>query len=120
MQSYDDFNKISFNPTKWFVTDSITGKLRPPRQNEFLQLLLENSDYSSYLSWIDEDQGLFKIHEPEKIASLWAKVKNRQTNGVMNYETFSRAIRHYYHTGLMIKTHKKHTFRFKLPLNCLS
>jgi hypothetical protein len=115
--STDDFNELSFDPKEWLITDTITGRDRPPRQNEFLLLLLENSYYSSYLSWLNKNEGLFKIHKPERIAILWTRVKNRQTNGIMNYKTFARGIRYYYQSGSMIKTNKKHTFRFKLPIN---
>ena len=111
---------VSNNPTEWLIIDAITGKFRAPRQNEFLYLLLENSSYSSYISWLNRNEGLFKIHEPERIATLWSQVKNRQTNGIMSYDIFARGIRYYYQTGSMVKTNKKHTFRFKLPLDYLS
>lgn len=111
-----DFNEIPLEAQEWLITDSITRKHRAPRQNEFLLLLLENLKYSSYVTWIDKSQGLFKINRPDQVAKLWNKVKNRHTNGLMDYETFARGIRFYYKSGQMIKTHKKQTFRFKLPL----
>jgi hypothetical protein len=118
--SNDNSNEISFNLKEWLIIDSISGKYRAPRQNEFLLLLLENPRYSSYISWLNINQGIFKIHETERVATLWSKVKNRQTTGIMMYSTFARGIRFYYKSGLMIKTHKRHTFRFKLPINSLS
>jgi hypothetical protein len=75
--------------------------------------------YSSYISWLNKDQGLCKIHQPDQVAILWGKVKNRKTIGIMNYEVFARGIRFYYKSGLMIKTNKKHTLRFKLPLHTI-
>ncbi|CAF0990015.1 unnamed protein product [Rotaria sordida] len=117
MQSNDDLNECSFNPREWLIIDSISRRPRPPRQNEFLYLLLERPYYSSYLTWLNKNEGLFKIHDPERVAKLWSKVKNRKTNGIMNYAKFARGLRFYYKTGSMIKTHKKHTFRFKIPIN---
>jgi hypothetical protein len=113
-------NEISINRKEWLIIDSTSGKPRAPRQHEFLLLLLAKPEYSSYISWTDKDQGLCKIHEPKQVTRIWEKVKGRQTNGVMNYETFSRGIRFYYKSGLMIKTHQKHILRFKLPLNIIS
>ncbi|CAF0810487.1 unnamed protein product [Adineta steineri] len=118
-QSDDDFNEIPFDAKEWFVHDSTAGKLRPPRQNEFLYKLLEDSRYSSHISWLDRNEGLFKIHDPNRVAELWIKVKSRQTSATMDYDTFSRGIRYYYKTGAMIKTHKKYTFRFKKPVNSI-
>jgi hypothetical protein len=117
MQSCNNSNEILFTPQEWLVNDSFSGKIRAPRQNEFLLLILKNPKYSSYISWLEKDEGLFKIHEPEQLAKLWTKVKNRQTTRTMDYETFARGIRFYYKSGSMIKTYKKHTFRFKLPIN---
>lgn len=105
---------ISFRSSDWLVMDTSTKKYRPPKQNEYLYLLLENQDYSSFASWVDRNQGTFKIHEPDRVAALWKLIKNRKTKGTMDYNTFARGIRYYYKSGLMIKTNKKHTFRFKV------
>ena len=105
---------IPFKVSDWTVCDKVTGRVRPPRQNEFLFLILENPRYATYVQWIDRKDGVFKILDPEHVASLWYRVKNRRTQGVMDYDTFARGIRYYYKTGLMIKTHRKYTFRFNL------
>ncbi|UJR27357.1 hypothetical protein I4U23_008649 [Adineta vaga] len=118
-KSCDDSIELYFDPKEWFINDSTTGKLRAPRQNEFLYFLLEDSRYSSYLSWLDRIEGLFKIHQPDRVVQLWTKVKNRQTNGTMDYDTFARGLRYYYQLGIMIKTHRKYTFRFKMSTNSL-
>ena len=109
-----DPTEVPFNARDWLVHDIATGKFRAPRQNEFLYLLLENPRYSSYLSWLNKRDGLFKIHQPQRVATLWRTVKSRKTYGVMDYDTFARGIRYYYKSGIMLKTHKKYTFRFKL------
>ncbi len=92
-------NEVSFNPQDFLITNSLSGKLRPPRQSEFLLLLLENPKYSSYITWLNKNEGIFKIHKPERVATLWRKVKNRHTNGDMDYGTFARGIRFYYKSG---------------------
>ncbi|CAF3575572.1 unnamed protein product [Rotaria socialis] len=109
----ENSHEVPFDHREWEICDPSSNRKRPPRQNEFLQLLLENSRYSSYVSWVDKSQGLFRILQPERVADLWKSVKCRQTQGKMNYETFARGVRYYYGTGLMIKTNKKYTFCFK-------
>ena len=113
-ESTDDLNEVLFQSGDWIVCDKITGKARAPRQNEYLHLILENPRYSSYIQWLNRREGLFKIHQPERVASLWHRVKNRRTQGFMDYNTFARGIRYYYKTGVMVKTHKKYTFQFKI------
>lgn len=110
----DDPTEVPFNPHEWLIQDLITRKVRAPRQNEFLYLLLENPRYTPYLSWLNKRDGVFKIHQPERVATLWRRVKSRQTHGVMDYDTFARGIRYYYKSGVMLKTHRKYTFRFKI------
>ena len=102
---------IPYFVNEWQIIDFSSGKARPPRQHEYLRLLLQNSRYASYATWIDRSQGLFKINQPEKVAALWQKVKNRHTEKEMNYNTFARGIRHYYGT-FMIRTNRKYTFQF--------
>ncbi|CAF3406431.1 unnamed protein product [Rotaria socialis] len=102
----------SFDHSYFLINDTEASKIRPPKLCEFLLLILNNPIYHSYASWIDDDSAVFKIHEPEKLASLWRRVKIRQTSGLMDYETFSRSIRYYYKSGLMLRTHKRHTYRF--------
>ncbi|CAF1277101.1 unnamed protein product [Rotaria magnacalcarata] len=109
----ENSHEVLFDHHEWEICDPSSNRKRPPRQSEFLQLLLENSRYSSYVSWVDKSQGLFRILRPERVADLWRKVKCRQTQGKMSYETFARGVRYYYGTGLMIKTNKKYTFCFK-------
>jgi hypothetical protein len=117
VQLSENLDDIPVDHTEFQIIDSYSCRKRPPRQNEFLELLLENSIYSSYVRWLDKKQGLFEILLPNQIVTLWEKVKSRQTNGKMNYQTFSRGLRYYYKTGVMIKTHKKYTFRFNRSTN---
>ncbi|CAF2346217.1 unnamed protein product [Rotaria sp. Silwood2] len=101
-----------FNANEWIIHDFSSLKMRPPKLSEFLRLLLYNPRYAAYTSWVNKNEGLFKIHNPAKVASLWKKVKLRRTHGPMDYESFSRGIRYYYKSGLMIKTYRRHTYRF--------
>jgi hypothetical protein len=110
--SDDNDDEEPFDSNEWTVEDKSGGKIRPPRLYEFLRLLLDNSRYTSYASWLNKDEGLFKIHKPSQVASLWKSVKVRKTNGSMNYDTLARGIRYYYQSGAMIKTHTKHTYCF--------
>ncbi len=108
----DNNNEIPFNPFEWRITNASNGKIRPPQLHEFLLLLLNNSRYNSYASWLDKDDGLFKFHQPNEVVNLWTKVKIRPTKTEMNYEKFSRAIRTYYDKGIMVSTRTKYTYRF--------
>ncbi|CAF4825108.1 unnamed protein product, partial [Rotaria sp. Silwood2] len=99
MQPNDDSNEFSVNPKEWLIIDPTSRRRRAPRQNEFLYLLLDRPYYSSYLTWLNKNEGLFKIHAPEQVAKLWSKVKNRKTNGTMNYDKFARGLRFYYKSG---------------------
>jgi aromatic ring-cleaving dioxygenase len=118
--SIEESDDIPFDHTEWQIIDRYTGRKRPPHQNEFLQLLLENSYYSSYICWLDKNQGSFQILLPDQVVALWEKVKSRHTNKKMTYSTFSRGLRCYYKTGLMIKTNKKYRFCFNQSKNNIS
>jgi hypothetical protein len=111
-QSLDYDDTEFFDSTEWMVRDNSSYKIRPPKLYEFLRLLLDNSRYISYASWVNDREGLFKIHKPIQVAYLWKQVKVRKTNGCMDYDTFARGIRYYYKSGTMIKTHTKHTYCF--------
>lgn len=110
--SANSAEEIPFDMREWIVIDLSTGKERAPRQNEYLELLLQNPRYTSYVSWTDERNGLFEVRRPEDVVRLWEKVKSRQTTEDMNYDTFARGIRHYYQSGLMIRTNRPFTFHF--------
>jgi len=108
--SFDNHDIEPIDPKEWLIQDS--NKMRPPKLYEFLVLLLNNPRYISYASWINKNEGIFKIHKPIQVAYLWKQVKIRKTNGSTNYDTFARGIRYYYKSGAMIKTHMKHTYCF--------
>ena len=97
---------------EWQVTDSHTQRQRPPRLLEFLLLLLEKSHYQPYASYTNRAEGVFHIHEPEKVAHLWEQVKNRHSQQRMTYDKFARAIRWFYKNDTMKKTNTRYTFQF--------
>jgi len=108
----DNNDEILFDSTEWQTDDLSKQKRRPPKLYEYLHLLLNNPRYTSYASWLNKEEGLFKIHKPMKVAELWEKVKARKTNRDMDYDKFARGIRYYYDDGTMIATYTKHTYRF--------
>jgi hypothetical protein len=97
---------------EWLVIDKNSNRQRPPRLYEFLILLLKKEHYASYASYKDKSQGIFEIHQPEKVANLWQQVKNRQSYQNMTYDKFARAIRWYYKDDIMKKTNARYTFQF--------
>jgi hypothetical protein len=62
MPGIDKSDEISVDRDEWYK--------RPPRQDEFLRLLLENSRYSSHVSWLDQSKGLFRLLLPNEVAAL--------------------------------------------------
>ena len=79
--------------------------------NFFNYLLLLNDDYRSYITWTnrffknnasDGDRVYeFKIMDPEGLAQLWGRRKNKPN---MNYEKLSRGLRYYYDKKIIQKT----------------
>lgn len=117
-QSSDENDPMkSFDFSSFQIKNPSTSRSRTPKLYEFLQMVLNNPCFASYASWIEKDEGLFKIHQPQKVTNLWRKVKTRRRKRLMNYETLSRGIRYYYKSGRMLKTHTKHTYRFATQQN---
>jgi c-ets proto-oncogene protein len=76
---------------------------------QFLLDLLLSQDNCSMIHWTG-DQYEFRIVQPDEIARLWGKQKNKPQ---MNYDKLSRGLRYYYAKGIMDKVPgKKLTFRF--------
>jgi hypothetical protein len=107
-------DEIFFDQKEWLIRHSSTDKIRLPKLYEFLHLLLNNSRYSSYASWLNQSEGLFQIHKPSEVTKLWERIRSRRTHSTMNFDKFSRNIRFQYHKGMMISTRKKYTYRFAI------
>ena len=67
------------------------------------ELLLQPQLYSASIHWVDREQGIFKIVDSNRVATLWGKRKNRPA---MNYDKLSRSLRQYYKKGIMKKTER--------------
>ena len=66
---------------------------------QFLLELLGDASKAHIISWINST-GEFKLHNSEEVARLWGLRKNKTG---MNYDKLSRALRYYYHKGLIKK-----------------
>ena len=76
---------------------------------QFLLDLLLSPSNRQLIHWTG-DQYEFRIVQPDEIARLWGKQKNKPQ---MNYDKLSRGLRYYYAKGIMDKVPgKKLTFRF--------
>uniref|UniRef100_A0A2L2YLE2 GA-binding protein alpha chain n=2 Tax=Parasteatoda tepidariorum TaxID=114398 RepID=A0A2L2YLE2_PARTP len=83
---------------------------------QFLLELLTDKDYRDYIQWVDND-GEFKLINPEVVAQLWGQRKNKPT---MNYEKLSRALRYYYDGEMLAKVHgKRFVYKFVCDLKSL-
>ena len=67
------------------------------------ELLLQPQLYSASIHWVDREQGIFKIVDSNRVATLWGK---RKTRPAMNYDKLSRSLRQYYKKGIMKKTER--------------
>lgn len=66
---------------------------------QFLVVLLEEPECSTYISWTGRGME-FKLIDPEEVARRWGIQKNRPA---MNYDKLSRSLRYYYEKGIMQK-----------------
>ncbi|KAM8938832.1 ETS-related transcription factor Elf-5 [Pelodytes ibericus] len=77
---------------------------------EFMRdLLLSPEDNCGILDWEDQDQGIFRVVKSEALARLWGQ---RKRNDRMNYEKLSRALRHYYKTGILERVDRRLVYKF--------
>ncbi|CAF0802628.1 unnamed protein product [Didymodactylos carnosus] len=98
--------------SEWLVGDEKTKIYRRPYLHEFLRLLLEKPNYRSYASYININEGIFKLHLPSSCAKLWQHVKGRHGGLEMTYDKFARAIRFYYKLDIIRQTSGQFTFQF--------
>ncbi|KAI1280604.1 GA-binding protein alpha chain [Halotydeus destructor] len=83
---------------------------------QFLLELLTDADCREYIQW-QGVEGEFKLCNPEMVAQLWGKRKNKPT---MNYEKLSRALRYYYDGDMISKVHgKRFVYKFVCDLKSL-
>lgn len=83
---------------------------------QFLLELLTEPNMSHIISW-EGNEGAFKLVDPELVAQLWGKRKNKPS---MNYEKLSRALRYYYDGDLIHKVcGKRFVYQFVCDLKML-
>jgi len=83
---------------------------------QFLLELLTDARYHEHIQWIGSE-GEFKLFNPDIVAQLWGKRKNKPT---MNYEKLSRALRYYYDGDMIAKVNgKRFVYKFICDLKSL-
>ncbi|XP_067902546.1 ETS homologous factor [Heterodontus francisci] len=66
---------------------------------EFVRdILLSPEESNGVLKWEDRNEGIFKVVKSDSLAKLWGQRKNNER---MTYQKLSRALRHYYKTGIL-------------------
>ncbi|XP_068212242.1 DNA-binding protein Ets97D-like isoform X2 [Palaemon carinicauda] len=92
------------------------GSSAGPQQIQLWQFLLElltTPKLYPIISWYG-NEGEFRLHQPEVVASLWGQRKNKPK---MNYEKLSRALRYYYEGDMISKVNgKRFVYKFVLDL----
>eukprot|EP00062_Callorhinchus_milii_P024393 gi/632984246/ref/XP_007909045.1/ PREDICTED: ETS translocation variant 1-like [Callorhinchus milii] len=77
---------------------------------EFVRdLLLNPAENCGVLKWEDRKEGVFRVVHSHTFAQLWGK---RKSNSGMNYEKLSRALRHYYKSGILEHVGRRLTYKF--------
>ncbi|XP_078540801.1 ETS-related transcription factor Elf-5 [Lissotriton helveticus] len=77
---------------------------------EFVRdLLLTPGDHRQILEWEDRDIGIFRVVKSEALARMWGLKKK---NNKMTYEKLSRALRHYYKTGILERVDRRLVYKF--------
>ncbi|XP_043938570.1 ETS-related transcription factor Elf-5 isoform X2 [Protopterus annectens] len=91
------------------VENKNTG-LQSPHLWEFVRdLLLSPLENAGILEWEDREQGMFRVVKSEALARMWGK---RKKNEKMTYEKLSRALRHYYKTGILDRVDRRLVYKF--------
>ncbi|XP_077115923.1 ETS homologous factor-like isoform X3 [Ranitomeya variabilis] len=77
---------------------------------EFVRdLLLSPHKNQEAVRWEDRKEGTFRVVKSDMIAQLWGQQKK---NKCMNYEKLSRALRHYYKSGILERVDGRLTYKF--------
>ena len=75
---------------------------------EFLLELLADESCRSIISWRKKESGEFKLIDHHEVAKRWGIFKQKED---MNYSKLSRALRLYYHQGIIRKvSYEMNTF----------
>lgn len=69
------------SPSKlWMIYDKTLARERRPLLYEFLRLLLDDSNYRHIATYVDRENGVFKLIKPKEVARLWKDVKGRNSD----------------------------------------
>lgn len=77
---------------------------------QFLLELLLDTTQKGLIKWTHDEKFEFKLLNPNLIATMWGKRKNKPS---MNYEKLSRGLRYYYDKHIIDKVHgKRYVYQF--------
>ncbi|XP_069804256.1 ETS homologous factor-like isoform X2 [Dendropsophus ebraccatus] len=77
---------------------------------EFVRdLLLSPQKNQDAVRWENRKEGTFRVVKSDTFAQLWGEQKK---NKCMNYEKLSRALRHYYKSGILERVDGRLTYKF--------
>ncbi|XP_066463280.1 ETS-related transcription factor Elf-5-like isoform X1 [Eleutherodactylus coqui] len=77
---------------------------------EFVRdLLLSPQKNQDAIRWENRKEGTFRVVKSDMFAQLWGEQKK---NKCMNYEKLSRALRHYYKSGILERVDGRLTYKF--------
>ncbi|KAM3921111.1 uncharacterized protein RB166_010530 [Leptodactylus fuscus] len=77
---------------------------------EFVRdLLLSPQKNQDTVRWENRKEGTFRVVKSDMFAQLWGEQKK---NKCMNYEKLSRALRHYYKSGILERVDGRLTYKF--------
>ncbi|XP_056400131.1 ETS-related transcription factor Elf-1-like isoform X2 [Hyla sarda] len=77
---------------------------------EFVRdLLLSPQKNQDAVRWENRKEGTFRVVKSDMFAQLWGEQKK---NKCMNYEKLSRALRHYYKSGILERVDGRLTYKF--------
>lgn len=74
-----------------------------------LDLLLSPQKNQNAVRWENRKEGTFRVIKSDMFAQLWGEQKK---NKCMNYEKLSRALRHYYKSGILERVDGRLTYKF--------
>ncbi|XP_075696582.1 ETS translocation variant 2 [Rhinoderma darwinii] len=90
-----------------------SGGSGPIQLWQFLLELLQDSSCQKLISWTGNGWE-FKLSDPNEVARIWGKCKNKPR---MNYEKLSRGLRYYYHKNIIHKTGgQRYVYKFVCDL----
>uniref|UniRef100_A0A3Q2C7T1 ETS domain-containing protein n=1 Tax=Cyprinodon variegatus TaxID=28743 RepID=A0A3Q2C7T1_CYPVA len=103
-----------FSERRSVLLDRLSTGSGPIQLWQFLLELLTDRSCQSCISWTG-DGWEFKLTDPDEVALLWGKRKNKPK---MNYEKLSRGLRYYYDKNIIRKTAgKRYVYRFRPGLH---